>query len=477
MPLSQPAPTPVRIAALALLLLALSACATPPELGARPEPRAAAPLAAGLPTGADQASFPQENWWNGYGDAQLSALVEEALAGSPSLAVADARARRAAGYAQAAGAALLPVASASANAGWTKQSYNNGFPAQFVPHGWQDTARASLDLSYEIDFFGKNRAALRAAKAEREAAEIEARTARLMLATAVAAGWADLGRASAEREVRVAGLRLREDTAGLVRRRVANGLDTRAELRQAEAAVATARADLASADEAVALSRNALAALLGAGPERGATIAPPTGTASAIALPAQLPLELVARRGDIAAARARVEAASARITVARAGFYPNVNLMAFVGLQSLGLGQITASGSDIGQAGGAISLPLFQGGRLSGNYRVARADYDEAVAQYDETLVRAVREVADAVASQRAVAQQLIAAREAVDAAQEAHALARRRYEGGLSPYLSVISAEDALLASRRLLADLQARALSVNVQLIRALGGGYVAA
>ncbi|MCW1381626.1 efflux transporter outer membrane subunit [Novosphingobium sp. KCTC 2891] len=452
----------------------LSGCAAVPDLGARPQLRSADSVAATSLAGDADAAFPADTWWRDYGDAQLTALVEEAIAGSPTLAAAEARARRAEGYAKSAGAALLPSLSASGQAAESKQSYNNGIPALFVPHGWNDTGRASLDLSYEIDFFGRNRAALRAATAERTAAAIEARAARLALATSVAATYADLGRYTAEREVRVSALKLREETAALVRRRVANGLDTKAEQRQAEAAVPVARADLAAADEAITLTRNALAALLGAGPDRGATITPPTSLVPPAALPSRLSLDLVGRRADIAAARARAEAAGARIDVARAAFYPNVNLLAFVGVQSLGIGNLTASGSDIGQAGAAISLPIFEGGRLSGNYRQARADYDEAVAQYDATLVRAVREAADAAASQRSVTQQLAAAREAVAASEEAYGVARRRYEGGLSPYLAVLSAEDALLASRRLLAGLQARALSVNVELIRALGGGF---
>ncbi|WP_225206553.1 efflux transporter outer membrane subunit [Novosphingobium huizhouense] len=475
-----PAPSKPLPAALALaaLLASLGGCASVPQLGPRPAPLAAEAVTRGLDAGAAaDASFPRADWWTDFADPQLASLVEEALRGSPSLAIADARMRRAAGYAQAAGAALLPTAAASADAGFAKQSYNNGIPAQFVPQGWQQTGRLSLDLSYEIDFFGKNRAALRAAREDALAATIEAQAARLALATSVASAWSDLGRAAAQRDLAGEALKLRQDTAELVRQRVANGLDTRAEMRQAEASTASARADLAAAEESLQLTRNALAALLGQGPERGAAITPPTAVPRAVALPANLPLELVARRSDIAVAKARVAAAGARIDVARAAFYPNVNLLAFIGVQSLGLGNLTAAGSDIGQAGASLSLPIFQGGRLSGNYRVARADYDEAVAQYDDTLIRAVREVADASASQRAISAQLAAAREAVAAAADAHALARRRYEGGLATYLSVLTAEDALLASRRQLVAIEARAFSINVELIRALGGGFTPA
>ena len=201
------------------------------------------------------------------------------------------------------------------------------------------------------------------------------------------------------------------------------------------------------------LARNSLAALLGAGPDRGATIAPPAlHQLMPMALPRSLAAELVGRRPDIEAARLRTKAAGERIKVARAGFYPNVNLIAFIGVQSLGLGNLTAAGSGIGQASAAISLPIFDGGRLQGNYRVARADYNEAVAQYNATLVRAVREVADAAAGQHAVSIQLADAQAAVVASQEAFSVAQARYKGGLSNFLAVLSAQDALLRNRQVL-------------------------
>lgn len=467
-------PFPIQQAAILLGASALLAgCAAMPDLG--PKPALRDPATLGAAPSAPVGSWPGDGWWKDYGDPQLSALIEEALTGSPTLAMADARARKAAAYAQSAGAALLPSLAANAQATEVKQSYNNGFPAQFVPKGLNDSGRATLDLNYELDFFGKNRAALRAATSEREAAAIEARAARLALATSIAAAYADLARLAAEREVEVAAVQQREEVAALVARRVASGLDTRGEQRQADAGVPLARGDLAATDEAIALTRNRIAALLGAGPERGASIALPSSRAlPAPGLPANLALDLVGRRADIAAARLRAEAAASRITVARAGFYPNVNLMGFIGLQSLGLGNLTAKGSDIAEVGGAVSLPIFSGGRIQGNYRAARADYDEAVAQYDQTLVRALNEVADAAASQRALATRQAEAHAALAASEEAYSIARRRYEGGLSPYLSVLTAQDALLRNRQLVAALDARALTLNIELIRALGGGY---
>ncbi|MGZ9098373.1 MAG: TolC family protein, partial [Brevundimonas sp.] len=159
---------------------------------------------------------------------------------------------------------------------------------------------------------------------------------------------------------------------------------------------------------------------------------------------------------------------------ARADFYPNVNLAAVVGLQSLGLGSLAESNSTFGSVGPAISLPIFSGGRLEGSYRGARAQYDAAVATYDETVAHAFKEVADSAVSARALDERLGKSREALAASQRAYDLTKQRYTQGLGTYLDVLSAEDALIANRRAVADLETRAFSLDVALIRALGGGY---
>ena len=225
-------------------------------------------------------------------------------------------------------------------------------------------------------------------------------------------------------------------------------------------------------------ARAVIAALLGAGPDRGLTIARPAAPAvREFGLPENLAADLLGRRPDIVAARLRAEAAGKRIDVARKSFYPNVNLAGFIGAQSLGLDLLTESGSDIGQAGLALSLPIFQGGRLSGAYRGARAEYDAAVADYDATLTQALKEVADAAVSERALAVRLGAARQALAKGEEAYRIARVRYEGGLDSYTSVLTAENAVILQRRAAADLDSRALTLDAALVRALGGGFRAA
>jgi NodT family efflux transporter outer membrane factor (OMF) lipoprotein len=455
----------------------LAGCASVPDLGQKPAPAAAAALDSQA-TLADQAgAWPVEGWWQGFGDPQLDALIDEGLAGSPDIAVAAARVRAAEALAQQAGAALLPRVGIQGSAGGVQQSKNMGIPPAFVPDGIQDTGSIAATFGFDLDLWGKNRAALAAATSEAEAARVDAAQARLMLTTGIATAYADLAGYYADLDVAQDAIRIRGASADLSAKRTAAGLDNQATQRQAESRAASARGDVAAIEEAIALTRNRLAALLGAGPDRGRTIARPALAAPSLALPPQAGIDLVGRRPDIVAARLRAEAAAKRIDVARAAFYPNINLSALVGLQSLGLSNLFKTGSEYGNGGAAISLPIFEGGRLQGQYRGARADYDGAVANYDRALVAALRDVADIVASRDAIARQLADRRDALKAAADAANLAGLRYRGGLSNQLAQLTAEDSQVALARAVADLEARRLSLDIALIRALGGGFAAA
>jgi NodT family efflux transporter outer membrane factor (OMF) lipoprotein len=453
----------------------LAGCTSVPHLGAPPEPRPAASFAAAqtVAKGMPVSGWPANDWWRAYGDPQLTALIEEGLKGAPSVEIAAARLRAAQGSRQQAGGALLPTIDAKANAAEAKQSYNNGIPSAFVPKGWNDTGGASFSLDFDLDLWGKNRAALRAATSDAVAAELDVQEARLVLSTNIASAYAELAQQYAERDVEELAIQSRIDTQSLVANRFATGLDTKAELKQADAAVPSARADLAATDESIGLTRNSLAALLGAGPDRGLAIARPKTLVQARGIPADVTTNLIGRRPDVAAARARVQSAAERIKVARADFYPAVSISALAGFQSLGLSNLFKSGSTYGNATPAISLPVFHGGAIAGQYRTARATYDEAVATYDSTVADAYHDVADAVTSLAMLTERLKQTQQALADAEEGYAVARLRYEGGLSTYLTVLTAQDTVLQNRRTVSDLQARAFTLDVALVRALGGG----
>jgi len=460
------------------IILALTACATVPDLGSAPNPKDLASYASSNSLTAPSAAWPSDGWWSAYADPQLTALIEAALAGSPTLAQARARIAKAEAAYGEAHAKQLPTLEADGSLSEVKESLNQGFPAQFaqfLPRGYNSSGYLALKFDYEFDFWGKNRAAVAAAASEVRAAQAEAAEARLALSSGIALAYADLGRLFAERDVAERSAHVKEETAALVSRRVENGLDTRAELKQAEAGAPAARAQMAAVDEELAQTKNRIAALLGAGPDRGMAIERPAAVqVRAFGLPSELAAELLGRRPDIVAARWRAEAAAKRIGVARAQFYPNINLAAYIGQQALFANLLFNSSSQIGSVGPALSLPIFEGGRLRAQIRGARADYDDAVASYNATLIQALEELADTAASERALAVRLQESRTALAADEEAYKLTRLRYEGGLANYQSVLLAEDAVLQARVIVADLDSRAFTLDVELVQALGGGY---
>lgn len=456
-------------------LVMVSGCASVPSssIGSGP----AAPTEYGMTSVAmtpamAAGEWPVANWWQAYGDAQLSTLIAEALSDAPDMRAAQARAAQSMAAANFTKGDGLPTLGAGVGVQVQRQSYNMGFPS---PRGWDDNGRASLDFGWDIDFWGKNRAAYAAALSAARAAEAERAHAALALSTAIASHYADLAGLFADRDAAQDAVVVRSRTVDLMTNRQQNGLENRGAVERAQSAHAQALGDLAATDEAIDLLRYRIAALMGKGPDRGASIMRPSATGKGnTALPHDLPLELLGRRPDVAAARLRLDAAEKRILVAERSFYPNINLAAFIGLSSLNLSQLIQNDSLIGGAGPALSLPIFQGGKLRAQYRLSEADYDLAVAQYDQSLAHALGEVARAAKSMAMLQTRLDHARTAHRAAEAAHRIANDRYRGGLANSLDVLAAEDALIATRRARAALETRALTLDIDLIRALGGGY---
>jgi len=262
----------------------------------------------------------------------------------------------------------------------------------------------------------------------------------------------------------------------LTQQRVSAGLENTARVKQSEGQVALTRAAVAYVEANIELARDQLADLAAAGPDRGARLTrPQLAPPAAIALPSMLPADLLGRRPDVAAARAQVESAAYGVKAAEADFYPNVNLTAFAGFQSLGLAQLFEPADRIVGAGAAISLPVFNRGSLRGALQVRQAQVDQSVAQYNQTLLDAVREVADLVVNWRALERETRDQQIALADAQSSYELTTERYRAGLDNYLSVLSSQNQVLTAQGLGAELQARRLTFSVDLVRALGGGYI--
>jgi len=463
------------VAAASVLVFALSGCLAVPKVGEPAQRMQVSQLESDRSLAAAPAPWPTEKWWERYGDPQLTSLIEQGIAGSPTVSQAEARLREADALADRARANTGPQLTANASVQLMKQSYNNGIPAAFVPHGYNDYGQATLNFIYDFDFWGRNRAAVAAATSEARASSADVAASRMVLAASIADAYGELSRLFAARDIAAEALKVREQSAELVRQRVTNGLETLQSERQAGAEVPAARHAVTALDEQIGLTRNRIAALVGTGPDRGLDIQrPPRPLSAPFGLPQNLAAELLGRRPDIAAARWRAEAATSRVGVARAAFYPNVNLTAFIGFQALGLANLLRPGSNVGSAGPAISLPIFDAGRIRADYRGARAEADAAVDAYNEALVEALHQVADAATSERTLATRIKDAGQSLAQSEDAYRLAKLRYQGQLSNYLTVLDAEDRVLTARRSLSDLEARAFTLDVALVRALGGGF---
>ena len=458
-----------------IAVLLLTACAPLPPASTRLLEKLPSEFATSSTFTATVVQWPAMNWWNSYRDAQLDQLIEEGLRGSPNLAIAQARLNRAQAYTQVAGAPLQPQINATAAAGTQRLSYNYLTPDTTVLRGWNQVAQAALSMNWEIDFWGKYRSALAAATSELQASEAEYAQAVLVLTTALTASYAELARLFAQQATSQRAVEIRTRTSTLFRERFNHGLETLASVREADSKRAQAKTELLLIAEQIDLQRNRIAALLGAGPDRGRLIsAPKAEPTMKSGLPENLTIDLLGRRPDIVAARLQTQAFSSRIDQRQADFYPNINLVAFIGVQSLGLDRLSQGGSQFGAAGPAISLPIFTGGRLQGELRAAQATYDESVAIYNRTLTAALQEVGDAITSIKALTGQREQAELGLVAAREAFTMITGRYRGGLANYIEVLIAEDIMLTSLRSVTELRARRLLLDVLLIRALGGGY---
>ncbi|WP_313623007.1 efflux transporter outer membrane subunit [Achromobacter sp.] len=420
------------------------------------------------------AAWPTHAWWESFGDAQLDQLVQAALAGQPGLKAAAARVRQADALAGVAGAPLYPQGVVSGRATRQRFSENSTTP-QPLAGSWDWTADVQAGVGYEIDFWGKNQAALDAALGRAQAADVDRHAAELMLTTSLVRAYLKLDAAYLLRDLAEQTLQQRENTLKLTGSRVQAQLDSRLDMKQAEAALPATRERIAALNEQIALTRNQVAALTGQGPDAGIQIRRPAMQGDYVAaIPTAVPADLIGRRPDVVAQRWRVEAASQEIKVARAQFYPNVSLTAFAGVQSLGLSDLLNAGSRVLGIGPAISLPVFDGGRLRGNLGARQAEYDVAVEQYNGTLITALHDVVDQIVSLRWQAERSAQQQQALVLTQEGYDMATARYRNGVGSYLQVLSAESQVLQQKQLLIELQTRGRALHLELIRALGGGY---
>lgn len=457
-------------------VLNVSACVSPGVIHPAATMQSMTDLSSTSSLPAQGGQWPALDWPMQIGGNALQQLVNEALTDNPGLQAAATRLDAAAALAEATRAAASPTIGAGFSSTYQRYTQNGIIPPPLAGERKSDN-QLLLNFAYDFDFWGRHAAELRAVLAQGKVLDAEQYNARLMLATAIARSYLQLQRQFGQSDLVERQLSLRMSVNDLTTRRIAAGLDPQGDLDGATLQLESLRAEQSQWQQAIALSRHQIAALLGKGPDRGASIARPAAAHnSSLALPDNLPLELLGRRPDIVAARWRIEASQGAIDTARAQFYPNINLTAFAGLSSLGLGNLLKAGSLAAGVGPAIRLPIFEGGALRANLAGRVAEYDGAVDTYNQALIEALHEVADQVDSLRNATLQNDHQHKASLAAGNGVKVSVQRQRVGTTNRLPVLAAEVALVQQQRIELDAQLRVSEARLGLIKALGGGFEA-
>jgi NodT family efflux transporter outer membrane factor (OMF) lipoprotein len=424
----------------------------------------------------EHGNWPAADWASHYGDAQLPALITEALKNNPTLEQARARVAAAAAVSDSTRAASGPKVNLDASI--TRQQYtSNALVPPPVAGSWQTENKAVLSASYELDVWGKHKAAESAAVSRLMLAEAEKEKVKLTLSTAIARAYNELARLYLQRDLAGDDIAQRQQLRQLSIARARSGLDTEVEQQNANRVLAGSQTSLAALDGQILDVRYQLGALLGAGPDRGLQITRPQlaeGAAPRDRLPDNLPADLVARRPDIAVARWQVDATTQDIKVAKAEFYPDINLGAAIGLDAFGFGRFLDASSRTISAGPALHLPIFDSGALRAQLKGRYADFDQAVAAYNQTLVGALSDVATQIARVRSTDVQLLDAQAASDAAQRNWQLAASQYKAGLNTQQNLLQARVTVIAAQQTLANLRMARRDQQIGLAAALGGGF---
>jgi NodT family efflux transporter outer membrane factor (OMF) lipoprotein len=465
---------PASAIAAALTALVLAGCVSYAGIKSDKTPASAASFEAAQSLPAQSGQWPSLDWANQFGDAQLPKLIDEALDGNPTIAQAQARLAKAQSYIETSRAGLMPKVEGSYSITRERFTENGLYPPPLAGN-WVTEHNALASASWDLDLWGKNRARLASALSQQKAAQADIQLARITLASSVARTYNQLAQLYAIRDITAREIANRQEVSAITNGRVVAGLDTSVEKQTALGNIASTQTTLSDLDGQITAVRYQLAALLGKGPDRGLQIAQPALSAGgAVTLPDNLPADLVSRRPDLVAARWQVDAALHDVKEAKAEFFPDINLAAAAGLDSFGWSRFLTAGSRQLQAGPAIHLPIFDAGALRAQLKGRYADFHLDVANYNQTLINALSDVATQVSSIRAIDRQMNDAQRALDASSEAYRLAVIRYKAGLSPQLQVLTADINRLNAEQTVTNLKMRRRDLQFALIKALGGGF---
>lgn len=424
----------------------------------------------------------QANWWTAYGDPQLAALVERAVAQNPDLKLAAGRIAEARAVAGETRSALLPAINTTSGTQRLRGGFQQGvirIPRQEgAPQGGSFVApfdtpvyQGGFDMRWELDFFGANRARLTASRADLAAEEEQRRDTALSVAAEMARAYMDWRGVEERRAIVERARDAQRELLALTRTRAEAGLESSLDVERQAALLANTEASLEplEAERAVALHR--MATLVG---DRQFRPPAPAVPLRAPALEQPIDAELLARRPDVRAAMARIAAAEARTKAARSDLYPKLTLSGLMGRQAVSPGGLTLGGGNFFSFGPQLQLPIFSGGRIRANIAAHEARTAQARTQVDQELLLAFEEAGNALARYQAERRRLERLEEGVGAARRSLELARDLQQAGLADFLAVLDAERELLAMEEQRSRAATEVLTQSVAAYKAVGGGW---
>lgn len=452
--------------------LALAGCTVGPDY-TRPDVETPAAWNAELAMGAnamqtDPATFAR--WWQRLDDPLLSQLVEQAMAKNTDLRSAEARLREARARRGLSAADRFPTLEASANASRTRSSEETG------SGNTNELYSAGFDASWELDLFGGKRRALEAAEATLEASEADLQDVQVSLVSEVALNYVELRTYQHRLQVAEANLGAQEETYDLTRWRAMAGLTTELDVAQARYAMEQTRSQIPPLRAGLEQAKNRLAVLLAEPPgnleHRLAGVKPIPVAPLEIAV--GVPADVLRNRPDVRNAERQLAAQTAQVGVATAARYPSFNLFGSIGLESLSLDRLTNSGARTSSVGGNIAATIFDAGRLRQNVEIETAIQEQALVNYEATVLTALEDVENALVDYANEHERRSALVSATEAAETAATLAKEEYASGLSDFQSVLDTQRSLLSLQDELASSEGEVTSNLIRLYKALGGGW---
>ena len=462
----------------ALAAMPLAACG----LGQEQPPRTVEiPAAFRARPEAAAATWPADGWWQGFRSPDLDALIQSARAGNLDIAAAIARVRQADAQVRIAGAALLPRLEATSSASWQHSGLNTSSATRLRGGGGGSKAsidsrtyRAGVDASYEIDFWGKNRALQSAAISSALFSRFDRQTVALTVVTNVANTWFTALALADRINFAQRNLADAEQTLAVIRGRFAAGTTGALEVAQEEALVAAERATIPAFRNQLEQQLTGLGILTGRPPE-AITVIP--GTLTDLALPPVapgLPSELLLRRPDIAAIEAELDAQNFDIQAARAAFFPSIQLTGAAGYQAAALNALISPGGALMSLAAGLTAPIFDGGVLRGRLELAKGRYDELLAAYRKSVLQAFTDVDNALTAWRFTTEQETLQRIAVNTARRAAGIARAQMTAGTVDITTVLNTEISLFNAEDTLAQVRLARFQALLSLYKSLGGGW---